>query len=86
MAIGNEYGSGVPMAPAVILRRLHEAFDLALGEVFAGAAFGHCYIYCCWRLLEPLQIFHGFCRFSMLFCPSDKLNYYNGAVVNRSTG
>ena len=56
--------------PACIPRRLHEALDLALGEVFAGAAFGHCYIYCCWRLLEGLQIFHG-------FYPSDKVNCYN---------
>jgi hypothetical protein len=49
VAVGDQDGRGVPMAPAVFLGSLNELLDFPLGKVLArpsGSA--NCYIYCQW--------------------------------------
>src|SRR5262245_39572062 len=62
MPVGNEDGRGVPVAPAVLSSRIHELLDLPLGQILARSTLTswHCYIYCCWSLLERVRNFHGF--------------------------
>ena len=44
MAVSDQYSRGVPMPRAILLGRLDEALDLAIGEIFT-AALANCYIY-----------------------------------------
>ena len=45
VAVGDQDGRGVPMAPAVFLRRLNQLLDLPLGKVLAGPGrASNCYI------------------------------------------
>ena len=44
MAIGDQDGGGVPVAPAVVTGSLYQLLDLALGQVLARATRSDCYI------------------------------------------
>jgi hypothetical protein len=71
MAIGDQDSRSVSMAPAVTASSLDKLLDFPLGEVLAGAVtltLRHCYIYCCWRLLERLLIFHEFLASWQVYC------------------
>jgi hypothetical protein len=61
VAVGDQDGRGVAMAPAVFPRSLNQLLDFPLGKVLArpsGSA--NCYIYCHWGVHSGRCIFHCF--------------------------
>ena len=61
VAVGDQDGGGIPMAPAVFAGSLNELLDFPLGKVLArpsGSA--NCYIYCHWGAHPGRCIFHCF--------------------------
>jgi hypothetical protein len=61
VAVGDQDGSSVPMAPAIFPGRLDQPLDLALGEILPRPG-GSDYYNLCRRSLDPdVRICHVFC-------------------------